>query len=106
MTTHNSLADSPISVLTFCFSAVHFFIYPCFRAVVSALWAFLSSRHSSAVYCFYCIVSLLMNKIFNHIVSYRLCPFPFIYCVSIIVYFSLSFVVFCYLSVVFMDHAA
>jgi len=27
-----------------------------FRTLVSALWAFLSSRHSSALYCFYCIL--------------------------------------------------
>jgi len=36
------------------------------RAGVSASWAFLSSRHSSALYCFYCIVSVLTNKIFTH----------------------------------------
>ena len=36
------------------------------RAVVSALWACLSSRHGSALYCFYCIVSVLTNKIFSH----------------------------------------
>jgi len=36
----------------FCFSAVRFFINVSFSAVVSALWAFLSSRHSSALYCF------------------------------------------------------
>ena len=40
-----------------------------FRAAVSALRAFLSSRHSSALYCFYCIVSVLMNKIFIHVYS-------------------------------------
>ena len=34
------------------------------------------------------------------------CPFPLIYYVSIIVYFSLSFVIYCYLSVVFMGYAA
>ena len=50
----------------FCFSAVCFFIYLSFRAVVSALWAFLSSRHSSALYCFHSIVSVLINKIFIH----------------------------------------
>jgi len=38
-----------------------------FRAVASALWAFLSSRHSSALYCFYCIVSVLMNKKYSFI---------------------------------------
>ena len=36
------------------------------RAVVSAFWAFLSSRHISALYCFYCIVSVLINKILIH----------------------------------------
>jgi len=36
----------------------------CFRAVVSALWAFLSSQHSSAIYCFCCIMFVLMNEIF------------------------------------------
>ena len=36
------------------------------RAVVSAFWAFLSSRHSSALHCFRCIVSVLINKIFIH----------------------------------------
>jgi len=45
------------------------FRVPCVSAlayllVVCALWAFLSSRHSSALYCFYFIVSVLMNKIF------------------------------------------
>jgi len=35
-------------------------------AVVSVFWAFLSSRHSSALCCFYCIVSVLINKIFIH----------------------------------------
>jgi len=48
------------------------FINVSFRAVVSALWAFLSSRHSSALYCFYCIVSVLMNKISIH--SFKLRP--------------------------------
>ena len=43
-----------------------FLINVSFRAVVSALWAFLFSRYSSALYCFYCIVSVLMNKIFIH----------------------------------------
>ena len=38
--------------LMFCFSVVCFFIYVSFRAVVSASWAFLSSRHSSVFYCF------------------------------------------------------
>jgi len=47
-----------VSFLMFCFSAVCFFINVSFRAVVSA--------HSSALYCFYCIVSVLMNKIFIH----------------------------------------
>ena len=56
-----------VSILMFCFSAVCFFINVSFRAaVVSAPWAFLSSRHSSALYCFYCIVSVLMNQIFIH----------------------------------------
>jgi len=32
--------------------------------VVRALGAFLSSRHSSALYCFYSIVSVLIDKIF------------------------------------------
>ena len=50
----------------FCSSAQCFFINVSFRAIVSALWAFLSSRHSSALYCFYSIVSVLMNKIFVH----------------------------------------
>jgi len=36
----------------FCFSALRFFSYLSFRAVASAFWAFLSSRHSSALYCF------------------------------------------------------
>ena len=43
----------------FRFSAVCFFTNVSFRAAVSALRAFLSSRHSSALYCFYCIVSVL-----------------------------------------------
>jgi len=47
----------------FSFSVVCFFINVSFEAVVSALWAFLSSRHSSVLYC---IVSVLMNKIFIH----------------------------------------
>jgi len=38
--------------LMFCFNAVCFFIDVSFGAVVSALWPFLSSRHSSAIYCF------------------------------------------------------
>ena len=42
-----------VSFLMFCFSAVCFLINVSFRAAVSALWAFLSSRHSSALYCFY-----------------------------------------------------
>ena len=38
-----------------------------FRAVVSAFWAFLSSRQSSSVlYWFYSTVSVLINKIFIH----------------------------------------
>ena len=57
--------------LMVCFSAVCFFINVSFRAVVGALWAFLSSRHSSALYCFYCIASVLMNKIFIFIHSTR-----------------------------------
>jgi len=55
-----------VSFLMFCFSAVCFLIYVSFSAVVSAIWAFLSSRHSSALYCFYCIVSVLMNRISIH----------------------------------------
>ena len=43
-----------------------FFINVSFSAVVSAFRAFLSSRHSSALYYFYCIVSVSMNKIFIH----------------------------------------
>ena len=54
--------------LTFCSSAVCFFINVYFTAVVSALRPFLSSRHSSALYCFYCIVSVLTNKILIHTV--------------------------------------
>ena len=61
-----SLGASWASCLTFCFRAVCFFIIVSFGAVVSALWAFLSSRHSSALYCFCCIVSVLINKIFIH----------------------------------------
>jgi len=55
-----------VSFLMFCFSAMCFLIYVSFRAVVSAFRAFLSSQHSSALYCFYCIafVFVLMNKIF------------------------------------------
>ena len=53
------------NVLMVCFSAVCSFINVSFRTDVSAFWAFLSSRHSSALYCFYCIVSVLMNKKFN-----------------------------------------
>ena len=41
-----------VSFLMFCFSAVCFFIYVSFRTVVSAIWAFLSSRHSSGLYWF------------------------------------------------------
>jgi len=52
--------------LTFRFSAESFFIYVSFKAVVSAFWAFLFSRPSSALYCFYGIVSVLRNKIFIH----------------------------------------
>jgi len=52
--------------LMFRFNAACFFIYVSFRAVVSASWAFLPSRGSSALYCFYCIVSVLTNKIFIH----------------------------------------
>ena len=48
-----------VSFLMFCFSAVCFFINVSFRAVVSALRAFLFSQHSTALYCFYCIVSVL-----------------------------------------------
>jgi len=47
--------------LCFCFTSVCFFIYVSCRAVVSA---FLSSRHSSALYYFYCVVSVLINKVF------------------------------------------
>ena len=40
------------------------------RGVVSAFWAFLSAlqsaQWSSALYCFYCIVSVLINIIFIH----------------------------------------
>ena len=50
----------------FCFSALRFFIYLYFRAVVIAFWAFVSSRHSSALCCFYCVVSVLINKLFIH----------------------------------------
>jgi len=46
------------------YSAVCFFIYVSFRAVVSVFLAFLSSRHSSALYCFYCIVSALTKYSF------------------------------------------
>ena len=49
------LNSTHVSFLTFCFSAARFFINVSFRAVVSALRAFLSSRHSSALYCFYCV---------------------------------------------------
>ena len=49
--------------LTFCSSVVYPLIYLSFRAVVSAIWALLSSWRSSAFYClFYCIVSVLTNK--------------------------------------------
>ena len=34
--------------------------------VASVFWALLSSRHSSALYCFNCIVSVLRNRIFIH----------------------------------------
>jgi len=62
-----SKLNACVVFLMFCFSAVcFFFIYVSFRAVASALWAFLSSRHSSALYCFYGIVSVLINKIFIH----------------------------------------
>ena len=52
-----------VSFLMFCFSAVCFFIYVSFRAVVSAFWAFLSSRHRSVFYSFCCIC---VNKINIH----------------------------------------
>jgi len=65
------LSSMHVSFLMFWFSAVCFFINVSFRAVVGALWAFLSSRHSSALYCFYCIASVLMNKIFIFIHSTR-----------------------------------
>ena len=55
-----------------CFSAVCFFSSVSFTAVVSAFWAFLSTRHSSALYCFCCIVSVLMNIIFVHSSCVRL----------------------------------
>jgi len=53
-------------------STAYFFDPPCTfinhegSTVVSAFWAFLSSRHSSAVYCFYCIISVSINKILIH----------------------------------------
>jgi len=51
--------------LMFCYSAVCFFIYLSFRAVVSAIWAFLYSLHQfCSLLFFYCIVSVLINKIF------------------------------------------
>ena len=53
------------SFLTFCFSAVCFFIWVYFRARVSAFRAFLSSRHSSALYCFYGIVSVCLSVFVN-----------------------------------------
>jgi len=47
----------------FCFSVVCFFIHVSFRAVVSAFWAFLSSRHSSVFLLFllYCICVEKLN---------------------------------------------
>ena len=47
-----SLGDSWASCSTFCFSAVCFFVYLSFRVVVSAFWAFLSSRYSFGPYFF------------------------------------------------------
>ena len=73
MTAQHDMAYSVISgcvpVSSYLTSRVywaHVFIYASFRAVASAFWAFLSSRHSSALYCFYCIVYVLMNKISIH----------------------------------------
>ena len=52
-----------VSFLMFCFTAVCLFSLRIFRAVLSAFWAYLSS---SALYCFYCTVSVLVDKIFLH----------------------------------------
>ena len=52
-----------VSFLMFCFSAVCLFSLRVFRAVLRAFWAFLSS---SALYCFYCTVYVLVDKIFIH----------------------------------------
>jgi len=52
-----------VSFLMFCFSALCLFSLRIFRAVLRAFWAYLSS---SALYCFYCTVSVLVDKIFIH----------------------------------------
>jgi len=54
-----------VSFLMFRLSEVCFFIYVSFRAVVSAFWAFLSSRRSSALYRSYCIVSVFIQTAAN-----------------------------------------
>ena len=59
-----------LSFLMFYFSAARSFIFLSFRAVLSAFWAFLSSRHSSALYCFFTVglvsVTVSINKLFIH----------------------------------------
>jgi len=45
-----------------CFSVVRLFIYLSFRAAINAIFAFLSSLRSSALYCFCYIESVLINK--------------------------------------------
>ena len=49
----------------FCFSVAYFSIYVSFRAVVSAFWAFLSSRHSS-VFLLFLLYSICADKINIH----------------------------------------
>jgi len=68
--TNTLMGDAGISgtFLMVCFSAVCSFINVSFRTDVSAFWAFLSSRQSSALYCFYCIIPVLMNKKFNWLI--------------------------------------
>ena len=52
-----------VSFVMFCFSAVCFFIYVSFRAVV--LFSFQSAVNTVLLFTvFYCIVSMLINKIF------------------------------------------
>ena len=59
-----------------CFSAVCFFICLSFTAVINAFWAFLSSRYSSALYCFNCIVSVLViNFLFIHTLPCKISVF-------------------------------